>query len=95
VARRGGSAMRVVDGVPSSESPSLGRKPFRAATTTTMLVHGRAIVAPDISGASTRSCSGAKGVWGQGRLYKWAHWTRAQGPRIFFFLKGPQLTVMK
>ena len=28
-------------------------------------------------------------VWLQGRLNQWAHWARAQGPRIFFFLRGP------
>ena len=26
---------------------------------------------------------------GQGRLNQWAHWTRAQGPRLFSFLRGP------
>jgi len=32
----------------------------------------------------------------QGRLNQWAHWARAQGPRIFFFfLRGPQLAVVK
>jgi len=30
---------------------------------------------------------------GQGRLNQWAHWARAQGPRIF--LRGPQLAVVK
>jgi len=25
----------------------------------------------------------------QGRLNQWAHWARAQGPRIFFLLEGP------
>ena len=29
------------------------------------------------------------------RLNQWAHWARAQGPRIFFFLRGPQLAVVK
>jgi len=29
----------------------------------------------------------------QGRLNQWAHWTRAQGHRIFF--EGPQLAVVK
>jgi len=32
---------------------------------------------------------------GQGRLNQWAHWARAHGPRIFFFLRGPQLAVVK
>ena len=31
----------------------------------------------------------------QGRLNQWAHWARAQGPRIFFFLRDPQLAVVK
>jgi len=31
----------------------------------------------------------------QGRLNQWAHWARAQGPRIFVFLRGPQLAVVK
>jgi len=26
---------------------------------------------------------------GQGRLNQWAHWARAQGPRIFFLFEGP------
>ena len=30
-----------------------------------------------------------------GRLNQWAHWARAQGPRIFFFLRGPELAVVK
>jgi len=81
--------MRVVDGVPPSESPSLGRKPFRAATTTTMLVHGRAIVAPDISGASTRSCSGAKGVWGPGPSLQMGTLDTCPGPPDFFLFEGP------
>ena len=25
----------------------------------------------------------------QGRLNQWAHWARAQGPRIFFYFEGP------
>ena len=25
----------------------------------------------------------------QGRLNQWAHWARAQGPRIFFLFEGP------
>jgi len=25
----------------------------------------------------------------QGRLSQWAHWARAQGPRIFFLFEGP------
>jgi len=25
----------------------------------------------------------------QGRLNQWAHWARAQGPRIFFLFVGP------
>ena len=32
---------------------------------------------------------------GQGRLNQWAHWARAQGPGFFFFLRGPQLTMVK
>jgi len=34
----------------------------------------------------------------QGRLNQWAHWAhwaRTQGPRISFFLRGPQLSVVK
>ena len=31
----------------------------------------------------------------QGRLNQWAHWARAQGPRIFFLFDGPQLAVVK
>ena len=31
----------------------------------------------------------------QGRFNQWVHWARAQGPRIFFFLRGPQLAVVK
>jgi len=31
----------------------------------------------------------------QGRLNQWAHWARAQGPRIFFLFEGPQLAVVK
>jgi len=31
----------------------------------------------------------------QGRLNQWAHPARAQGPRIFFFLMGFQLAVLK
>ena len=31
----------------------------------------------------------------QGRLNQRAHWARAQDPRIFFFLRGPQLAVVK
>jgi len=31
----------------------------------------------------------------QGRLNQWAHWARAQGPGLFFFLRGPQLAVVK
>jgi len=31
----------------------------------------------------------------QGRLNQWAHWARGQGPRIFFFSRGPQLAVVK
>ena len=31
----------------------------------------------------------------QGRLNQWAHWARAQGPGFFFFLRGPQLAVVK
>jgi len=41
---------------------------------------------------------GLKTVWytSQGRLDQWAHWACAQGPRIiFFFLRGPQLAVVK
>ena len=30
----------------------------------------------------------------QGRLNQWAHWARAQGPRIFF-LRGPQLAAVE
>jgi len=26
---------------------------------------------------------------GQGCLNQWAHWARAQGPRIFFLFEGP------
>ena len=29
------------------------------------------------------------------RLNQWAHWARAQGPGFFFFLRGPQLAVVK
>jgi len=35
------------------------------------------------------------GRFGRGRLNQWAHWARAQGPRFFFFLRGPQLAVVK
>ena len=31
----------------------------------------------------------------QCRLNQWAHWARAQGPRFCFFLRGPQLAVVK
>ena len=31
----------------------------------------------------------------QGRLNEWAHWARAQGPRIYFLFEGPQLAVAK
>jgi len=31
----------------------------------------------------------------QGRLNQWAHWARAHRLRIFFFLRGPQLAVVK
>jgi len=31
----------------------------------------------------------------QGRLNQWAHWARAQGPRIVFLFEGPQLAVVK
>jgi len=31
----------------------------------------------------------------QGRLNQWAHWARAQGPRIFFLFEGPQVAVVK
>ena len=30
----------------------------------------------------------------QGHLNQWTHWARAQGPLIFFFLRGPQLSVV-
>ena len=31
----------------------------------------------------------------RGRLNQWAHWARAQGPRIFFLFEGPKLAVVK
>jgi len=33
--------------------------------------------------------------YNQGRLNQWAHWTRTQAPGFFFFLRGPQLAVVK
>jgi len=33
--------------------------------------------------------SALSGGGNQGRLNQWAHWARAQSPRILFFLRGP------
>jgi len=38
-------------------------------------------------------CRSKLATYRQGRLNQWAHWARAQGPRIFF--EGPQLAVVK
>jgi len=35
------------------------------------------------------NCSERVGAGAQGRLNQWAHWARAQGPRILFLLRGP------
>ena len=49
--------------------------------------------------ADARKTATSCRVWqykiNQGRLNQWAHWARAQGPRIFFLFEGPQLAVVK